>query len=331
MTVLITGAAGFIGSHLAETLHRGGRNVLALDDLSTGRMENLSALLGQDGFRFVEGSVRDENTVATLVEQSDCVVHLAAAVGVQLIVDEPVRTLETNIHGSEVVLAQANRCGRRVLLASTSEVYGKSAAVPFREDDDVVLGSTRFTRWSYAASKMVDEFLALAYHDQYGLETIIVRLFNTVGPRQSGQWGMVVPRFVRAALRGETLRVFGSGEQSRCFSHVADVVEALATLLDCDEAVGQVVNVGADEPITIRQLAERIIERTDSASTIETVSYEQAYGREFDDMLVRRPDLSRVAGLIGYTPARTFEQTLQDVIDYERRAMNKEQQWPDTS
>ena len=244
MNVLITGGAGFIGSHLAEAMLKLGHSVIIVDDLSTGSLDNIIHLAGQAGFQFVRETVRNDSTMAPLVDRCDVIYHLAAAVGVQLIVDRPVHTIETNIHGSEVILNLANKFGRKILVASTSEVYGKSTKVPFSEDDDTTLGSTRFTRWSYACSKMVDEFLALAYRDQFGLETIICRFFNTVGPRQTGQYGMVVPRFVLAALKNEPLRVFGTGQQSRCFASVADVIGAIIKLVDCPGAVGEVINVG---------------------------------------------------------------------------------------
>ena len=321
MRILITGGAGFIGSHLAEAMLQADFDVLVVDDLSTGSLDNIRHLLGHERFQFVRESVRDTSTMTVLVEQCDVIVHLAAAVGVQLIVDKPVHTIETNIHGSEVVLNLASKFDKRILIASTSEVYGKKTDVPFSEDDDSVLGPTRFTRWSYACSKMVDEFLALAYHDQYGLETIIVRLFNTIGPRQTGAYGMVVPRFVRAALRNEPLVVYGTGEQSRCFANVADVIWAIMKLLECPEAIGQVINVGSDEPITINELAKKIIAMTGSSSTIQRISYEQAYGRPFDDMLIRQPDLTKIKQLIGYKPKYTLEQSLQQIIDYERERM----------
>lgn len=317
MRVLITGGAGFIGSHLTEAMLEADHRVTVVDDLSTGSFENIRDLSRRGEFQFVRESVRNDTTMAVLIERCDVIFHLAAAVGVQLIVDQPVHTIETNIHGSEVVLNLANKFGRKIFVASTSEVYGKSEKVPFKEDDDSVLGPTRFTRWSYACSKMVDEFLALAYHDQYGLETIVGRLFNTIGPRQTGAYGMVVPRFVRAALRGEPLEVYGTGTQSRCFCNVMDVVGALVKLIDCPEAVGQVVNIGLDESITIAGLAEKIIAMTGSASEIRSLTYEQAYGRPFDDMLARKPDLTKIKRLIGYEPKYSLDQTLQQVIDYE--------------
>ena len=317
MKVLITGGAGFIGSHLAELLLGRGHHVVAVDDLSTGSLDNLSGVSENEYLQFVRESVRNEVTMTPLVDRCDVIFHLAAAVGVQLIVDRPVHTIETNIHGSEVMLNLANKFGRKIVVASTSEVYGKNTKVPFSEDDDTTLGSTRFTRWSYACSKMVDEFLALAYHDQYGLETIICRFFNTVGPRQTGQYGMVVPRFVQRGLRGQTLDVYGTGGQSRCFCNVRDVTEAMVKLIECDEAIGQVVNVGTTEPITIDELADKVIGMTGSRSDKRHLSYEQAYGRPFDDMLVRIPDLSKIEGLIGYKPNYSLEQTLQEIIAYE--------------
>jgi UDP-glucose 4-epimerase len=256
--------------------------------------------------------------MTTLVDHCDVIYHLAAAVGVQLIVDRPVHTIETNIHGSEVMLDLANKFGRKIVIASTSEVYGKNNKVPFSEDDDTTLGSTKFTRWAYACSKMVDEFLALAYQDQYGLPAIVCRFFNTVGPRQTGMYGMVVPRFVRRAMTNQTIDIYGSGKQSRCFSNVADVVGALTKLIDCPQAVGQVINVGTTESISIEGLADKIVEMTGSTSTKRYLSYEQAYGRAFDDMLVRVPDLTKIKKLINYSPKYTLEQTLTQIIQHEQ-------------
>jgi len=319
MNVLITGGAGFIGSHLAERMIAQGHRITAVDDLSTGSMDNIFSLMGRDDFQFVRESVRNAATMTALVDRCDVIFHLAAAVGVQLIVDRPVHTIETNIHGSEVVLNLANKFGRKIVVASTSEVYGKNTKVPFSEDDDTTLGSTRFTRWSYACSKMVDEFLALAYHDQFGLETIICRFFNTVGPRQTGQYGMVVPRFVRRALRNETIDIYGSGQQSRCFCNVADVVGALVKLIECPQAVGQVINIGSDQSIGIEALADKVVEMTGSKSGKRSLTYEEAYGRPFDDMLVRKPDLTKINKLIGYAPECDLDQTLGEVIDFERQ------------
>ena len=321
MNVLITGGAGFIGSHLAEKMLALGHSVTAVDDLSTGSLDNLVNVRGQANFRFVRETVLNETTMAALVDHCDVIFHLAAAVGVQLIVDRPVHTIETNIHGSEVVLNLANKFGRKILVASTSEVYGKNTKVPFVEDDDTTLGSTRFTRWSYACSKMVDEFLALAYHDQDGLPAIICRFFNTVGVRQTGEYGMVVPRFVRKALRNQPIEIFGSGQQSRCFCNVLDVVDALAKLIDCPQAVGEVINVGSTESITMDGLAEKIIAMTGSQSPTKRLTYEEAYGRPFDDMLVRVPDLTKIQRLIGYQAKHSLDDTLGQVIDYERARM----------
>jgi len=318
MNALVTGGAGFIGSHLAEALLRRGHHVVVVDDLSTGSLSNIRNVAGDAKFQFVRESVRNASTMTSLVDRCDVIYHLAAAVGVQLIVEKPVRTIETNIHGSEVMLSLANKFGRKIFVASTSEVYGKNTKVPFSESDDTVLGSTRFSRWSYACSKMVDEFLALAYYDQYALPAIVCRFFNTVGPRQTGRYGMVVPRFVQWALAGETVEIYGTGKQSRCFSNVADIVGALIGLIDCDEAVGEVINIGTDEPISMEDLADKIIAMTDSPSTTRHRSYEEAYGRSFDDMLIRQPDLSKIKRLIGYEPKFSLEQTLQQVIDYER-------------
>jgi UDP-glucose 4-epimerase len=316
--VLITGGAGFIGSHLAERLLAQGDRLVLVDDLSTGSLDNLKNVLGDPRVQFVRDSVRNVHTMSTLVDRCDVIYHLAAAVGVQLIVDRPVHTIETNIHGSEVMLDLANKFRRKILLASTSEVYGKNTKVPFSEDDDTTLGPTHFTRWSYACSKMVDEFLALAYHDQYELPTVVCRFFNTVGPRQTGQYGMVVPRFVQMALRNEPITIYGTGEQSRCFCNVADVVGALVKLIDCPQADGNVVNVGTTEQVTINELADRIIAMTGSTSGKTYLTYEEAYGRPFDDMLSRMPDLSKVNRLVGYKPSHTLEQTLGQVIDFER-------------
>lgn len=323
---LITGGAGFIGSHLAEALLEQGHFVTVIDDLSTGRFENVQPLVqrrysveGHDAFRFAIDSITNEMVLDRLASESDTIVHLAAAVGVQLIVNDPVHTIETNIMGTEAVLRAALRYRSKVLLASTSEVYGRGCAVPFREDDDVLLGPTSRSRWAYAASKMVDEFLALAYHRQKGIPVVVARLFNTVGPRQTGRYGMVVPRLVRQALAGEPLTVFGDGGQSRCFLHVADAVEALIGLLNADGATGRVFNVGSTEEVTIRELAERILSRVGVAGArsgggISTIPYDQAYGAGFEDMRRRVPDISRITSLSGWQPRRSLDQVLDDVI-----------------
>ena len=318
LNILITGGAGFIGSHLGEAMLKSGHRVIAVDDLSTGSLDNIKPSMENERYEFVHDSVQNVQTMNSLVGKCDVIFHLAAAVGVQLIVEQPVHTIETNIHGSEVLLELANKFRRKILIASSSEVYGKNTKTPFSEDDDVTLGSTRFTRWSYACSKMIDEFLALAYHTEDNLDTIVCRFFNTVGPRQTGSYGMVVPRFVRRALRGEPVEIYGSGEQSRCFCNVSDVVWALGELIECDNAVGEVINVGTQESITINELAKKILQMTGSDSTIRHLSYEEAYGRAFDDLMVRVPDLSKTKRLIGYEPKCKFDDTLREIIEFER-------------
>jgi UDP-glucose 4-epimerase len=315
---LITGGAGFIGSHLAERLLHDGHAVTVLDDLSTGRIQNIAHLRQREGFQFVRDSVENESTVGLLMAQCDGVYHLASAVGVQLIVDEPVRTINTTIHGTEVVLEAANKFGRPVLITSSSEVYGKGARVPFSEEDDVVMGPTRHSRWCYAYAKGIDEFLGLAYHKQFALPVTIVRLFNTVGPRQVGMYGMVLPRFVTAALAGRPLHVYGDGRQTRCFCHVSDVVSAMVDLTASTRHVGQVFNLGSDEEISIADLARRVIEACDSSSVIEYISYEKAYGQPFDDMARRVPRLDRVRAAIGFQPHYRLAEIIQAVIDDQR-------------
>lgn len=322
MKILITGGAGFIGSHLVERLLAEGHEVTVIDDLSTGNLANLAAVQSNPRFSFVLDNVRNEETMHILIEQCDAVFHLAAAVGVQLIVDRPVHTIETNIHGTEVVLAVANKFRKKVLIASTSEVYGKSDAVPFNEDDDTVLGSTRFSRWSYACSKAIDEFLALAYYDQFGLPVVVARLFNTVGPRQTGRYGMVIPRFVERALKGEPLLIYGTGKQTRCFASVEDVVRGLMALMDCPSAAGRVYNIGSTEEITIEDLAKKIIAMTGSSSTLRYLSYEEAYGKPFDDMARRVPSLERIKQTVGYEPRYSLDDTLQQVIKDARRRLD---------
>lgn len=318
MKALVTGGAGFIGSHLCERLLADGSEVAVIDDLSTGRSSNIEGIMDDPGFTFVEASVRNAAALEPLVKKCDVIFHLAAAVGVQLIVDKPVQTIETNIHGTEVVLEIANKYKRRVLLASTSEVYGKSEDVPFGEDDDMLLGSTKFSRWSYACSKAIDEFLGFAYHDEYGLEVIVARLFNTIGPRQVGRYGMVVPRFIELALKNEPLMIYGTGQQSRCFGYVGDVVEGLVGLMDCGNAGGRVYNIGSDEEITIEALADKIIAKTESKSEKQFISYEQAYGRAFDDMERRVPSLARMKEVTGFQPKTNLDETLEIIIDHFR-------------
>lgn len=318
MRVLITGGAGFIGSHLADALLTEGHQVMVIDDLSTGSFDNIAHLKGQAGFRYTIDTVTNEPVLAELVDQCDVVYHLAAAVGVRLIVESPVRTLETNVHGTEVVLKAAAKKQRTVVVASTSEVYGKSDAVPFREDGDIALGPTVKHRWAYACSKALDEFLALAYWKEKRLPVIIVRFFNTVGPRQTGRYGMVVPNFVRQALAGEPITVFGDGTQTRCFTYVGDVVGALTAIVTRDEAYGSVYNIGNTEEISILGLAERVKVLTKSASPIVTVPYDQAYESGFEDMPRRVPDLAKVRALIGYEPRVSLDETLRLVIEYQR-------------
>jgi UDP-glucose 4-epimerase len=315
---LVTGGAGFIGSHLTERLLRTGHEVVVIDDLSTGGLKNIEAVKNHRQFQFVQDNVRNPETMYRLTRQCDVIFHLAAAVGVQLIVDQPVRTIETNIHGTEVVLEMANKFHKKILLTSTSEVYGKSENVPFREDDDTVLGSTRFSRWSYACSKAIDEFLALAYHQQYELPVIVVRLFNTVGPRQTGQYGMVIPRFVDQALKNNPVVIYGTGKQSRCFCYVQDVIDGLMGLIDCPESPGSVYNIGSTEETTIEALADKIIELTGSASEKRYIPYQQAYGRPFDDMMRRIPSLDRIKKLTGFEPKTNLQQTLKLIIDDKR-------------
>jgi len=314
MKALITGGAGFIGSHLTARLLAAGDEVVVIDDLSTGCLANIEPFLPDPRFRFVHDSVRNSQTMHVLIEQCEIIFHLAAAVGVQLIVERPVHTIETNIHGTEVVLQIANKFRKKVFLASSSEVYGKSESVPFREDDDTVLGSTRFSRWSYACSKAIDEFLGLAYAEQFGLPVVIGRFFNTVGPGQTGRYGMVVPRFVECALSNEPLVIYGTGSQSRCFAYVGDVVEALVSLMDCPDATGRVYNIGSTEEITITALADKIIEMTGSTSRKQFISYEQAYGKPFDDMMRRVPCLERTRQAVGYEPRTSLDQTLNHII-----------------
>ena len=317
---LITGGAGFIGSHLGERLLAEGHHVVALDDLSTGYIRNIAHLIGRADFQFVRGTVEDEATVNILMSQCDAVFHLASAVGVQLIVDEPVRTIRTTIHGTEVVLEAANKYGRPAFITSSSEVYGKGARVPFSEDDDVVMGSTRHSRWCYAYSKGIDEFLGLAYQKQYELPVRIVRLFNTVGPRQVGMYGMVLPRFVSAALAHQPLQVYGDGAQTRCFCHVSDVVDAMVRLFASPAAVGQVFNLGSDEEISINDLARRVISLAGSRSSVEHLSYEQAYGQKFDDMARRVPELSKIRSVIPFNPKNKLDDIIRSVIAEKRES-----------
>jgi UDP-glucose 4-epimerase len=318
MRALITGGAGFIGSHLAERLLEDGNKVDVIDNLSTGSMDNIEASKNHRGFEFVEGDVRDARLLEPLIEKSDMVFHLAAAVGVKLIAEDPVRTIETNISGTELVLDIANKFGKKILIASSSEVYGKNEAVPFREDDDIVLGSTSLSRWSYACSKAIDEFLGLAFYQQYGLDVVIGRFFNTVGPRQTGQYGMVVPRFVRSALNNEPLTIYGTGRQTRCFTYVGDLVEAVIGLMICKKAAGKVYNIGSSEEVSIEQLADRIIDITGSKSTKQFIPIEVAYGRPIEDMMRRVPCLERITETIGWKPKTNLGEMLRLIIESEK-------------
>jgi len=317
LRVLITGGAGFIGSHLSDAYIKRGDEVYVIDDLSTGSIENIQHLKSHPRFHYTIDSVHNQPVTAELIDQCDVIFHLAAAVGVKLIVESPVRTIETNVRGTEVVLSVANKKKKKVLIASTSEVYGLSSDVPFREDGNLVMGATTKGRWSYACSKAIDEFLALAYWREKKLPTIVVRLFNTVGPRQTGQYGMVIPTFVRQALAGRPITVYGDGTQSRCFGYVGDVVGALMKLMDNSEAVGQVFNIGSNEEISIRALAERVKEVTKSDSEIVYVPYDQAYEEGFEDMPRRIPDISKVSGLVGFRPEMGLDGILESVIDYQ--------------
>jgi UDP-glucose 4-epimerase len=315
MRFLITGGAGFIGSHLTDLLLEHGHSVHVLDDLSTGRPENIEHLTTHPGFDFTVASVAERGVFARLVGQTDIVVHLAAAVGVRLIVESPVRAIETNVRCSEVVLEQCDIVKKPVLIASTSEVYGKSESLPFREDGDLQMGPTSKARWAYACSKAIDEFLAMAYWRERNLPTTVVRLFNTVGPRQTGSYGMVVPRLVAQALAGEPLSVYGDGSQTRCFCHVADVVRALEGLLGDEGAWGNVFNVGSTAEISILQLAEHIIEVTGSRSQIAYTTYDEVYGAGFEDMQRRVPDTTKVREQIGWQPTRSLDQIISDVAE----------------
>jgi len=314
MRILITGGAGFIGSHLADAYIARGDTVFVLDDLSTGSISNIQHLKQHPNFHYAIDSVRQNAAVAEAVDDCDVIFHLAAAVGVRLIVESPVRTIETNVHGTEVVLACANKKKKPVLIASTSEVYGLSSQVPFREDDPLVIGATNKGRWSYACSKALDEFLACAYWREKRLPVIIARLFNTIGPRQTGQYGMVVPNFVKQALSGRPITVYGDGTQMRCFVDVLDVVQALMRLMDCPASIGQIFNIGSTEEVTILALAQRIKELTKSSSQIVMIPYDQAYEQGFEDMHRRIPDTTKIREAVGFWPQRMLDEVLERII-----------------
>jgi UDP-glucose 4-epimerase len=316
LRILITGGAGFIGSHLSDAYLERGDEVYVIDDLSTGSILNINHLKDHPRFHYTIDSVHNQPVVAELVDGCDVIFHLAAAVGVKLIVESPVRTIETNVRGTEVVLALANKKKKKVLVASTSEVYGLSSEVPFREDGNLVMGATTKGRWSYACSKAIDEFLALAYWREKKLPTIVVRLFNTVGPRQTGQYGMVIPTFAKQALAGRAITVYGDGKQTRCFGYVGDVVDALIKLMEKDEAVGQVFNIGSNEEVTILSLAERIKALAGSTSEIVFVPYDEAYEEGFEDMPRRVPDVTKISELVGFRPVVSLDGILRSVIDF---------------
>jgi UDP-glucose 4-epimerase len=324
LRVLITGGAGFIGSHLSDAYLERGEEVFIIDDLSTGSFENIRHLKDHPRFHYTIDSVHNQPVTAELVDQCDVVFHLAAAVGVKLIVESPVRTIETNVRGTECVLAIANKKKKKVLVASTSEVYGLSTDVPFREDGNLVMGPTIKGRWSYACSKAIDEFLALAYWREKKLPTVVVRLFNTVGPRQTGQYGMVIPTFVKQALANRPITVYGDGTQSRCFCYVGDVVGALMKLMDNDESVGQVFNIGSNQEISIMKLAQRVKELTDSQSEIVLVPYDEAYEEGFEDMPRRVPDTSKAKQHIGFAPTVDLEGILRSVIAFHTGEQSQE-------
>lgn len=316
MRFLVTGGAGFIGSHLSERLLSLNHEVSCVDDLSTGNVDNIAGFRNHPRYSFHLDSIFNERLMNELVDRADVIVHFAAAVGVKRIVEFPVQTIETNVAGSEIVLNLAARRSKRTLIASTSEVYGKSTKFPFAEDDDLVLGSTYNSRWGYACSKAIDEFLTLAYHREKGLPATILRFFNTVGPRQTGQYGMVVPSFVKQALQGEPVTVYGSGEQTRCFGHVHDIVEGLIRVIKSEETIGEIFNLGSTEEVSINELARRIIKASGSQSKIVHIPYSDAYAPGFEDMFRRVPDISKAHRTFGFTPKHTLDEIISDVIEH---------------
>lgn len=324
MKILITGGAGFVGSHLADKLINEGHEITVIDDLSTGRYQNIEHLEGEKNFRLIIDTVLNNSLMEELIRETDRVFHMASAVGVKLIMEHPVKTIETIFRGTDVVLGFCSRYRKRVLIPSTSEVYGKGYSIPFKEDDDLLTGSTDKHRWAYACAKTLDEFLALAHWKETRLPVVVVRLFNTVGPRQTGQYGMVVPNFVKAALRDEPLTVHGNGEQARCFGHVLDVVEGLTKAIETPECFGQVINLGNNEEVSIKGLAEKTIAMTDSQSEIRYIPYEEAFGEGFEDMQRRVPSLEKAKGLIGYQPIRTLDQIINDVAEQFREELKAE-------
>ncbi len=319
MKYLVTGGAGFIGSHLVESLLKDGHSVTVVDDFSTGSRENLAAVIKNPRLDLVEGDILKLPELEYLITRSDMVFHLAAAVGVELVVHDPVRTIVTNVHGTERVLRGAERSKTKVLIASTSEVYGKSEKVKFNEDDDLLIGPSTNCRWSYACSKLLDEFFGMAYYRAEKMPVIIVRFFNTVGPRQTGRYGMVLPRFVSKALKNEPLQVYGDGEQSRCFCHVYDVIRALRLLADCDQAVGKIFNIGNTEEVSMNSLAAMVIKRVKSKSKVKHIPYEKAYESGFEDMRRRLPDISKINKTTGWKPEHNLSQIIDSVADYFRK------------
>jgi len=324
MKILITGGAGFVGSHLADKLISEGHEITVIDDLSTGRYQNIAHLEGKKNFRLIIDTVLNEKLMEELIRETDRVFHMASAVGVRLIMEHPVKTIETIFRGTDVVLGFCSRYRKRVLIPSTSEVYGKGVSVPFREEDDLLTGSTDKHRWAYACAKTLDEFLAIAHWKETRLPVVVVRLFNTVGPRQTGQYGMVVPNFVKSAIKNEPLTVHGDGRQSRCFGHVLDVVEGLTKAIETPECFGQVLNLGNDEEVTITELAEKAIEMTGSKSKIRYIPYKEAYGEGFEDMQRRVPSLEKAKRLIGYQPTRTLDEIINDVAEQFREELKSE-------
>ena len=319
---LITGGAGFVGSHLAERLLSSGYRVTVIDNLSTGQLRNIRCMMPNPNFSYAVEDIRNIHVIDRLVSECDIIFHLAAAVGVRNIIDRPINTIEVNIGGTEMILKTASRYRRRILIASTSEVYGKGVKFPFREDDDTLSGPTKRSRWSYAASKAIDEFLAFAYHEEVGLPVTLFRLFNTVGPRQVGQYGMVVPRFARWALANETIQVYGDGKQQRCFANVHDVVRAIHDLAECDAAVGELYNIGSNTEVSIMELAQLIRDRADSASNIELVPYEQAYQQAgFEDFRRRVPSIDKIQSAIGWAPSTPLNETIDQIIAYYQAEM----------
>lgn len=323
MKILITGGAGFVGSHLADRLLKDNHEITVIDDLSTGRYSNVAHLEGDDRFRLIIDTVLNQELMEELIRETDRVYHMASAVGVRLIMEQPVKTIETIFHGTDVILKFCSRYRKRVLVPSTSEVYGKGTSIPFSEDDDLLTGATDKHRWAYACAKTLDEFLALAHWKETRLPVVVVRLFNTVGPRQTGQYGMVVPRFVHAAMKNEPITVHGDGTQQRCFGHVSDVVEGLVNVLETPECFGQVINLGNDQEVSILGLADRAITLTESASEIKFIPYEEAYGDGFEDMRRRVPNLTKASRLVGYQPTRTLDDIINDVAVEFRDSVSK--------